>query len=59
VVLKYKFVSPPYYWEGQKNEKFEQKTQNFELPIHYVVEQEVITQGIRICKGVELVLVIR
>jgi len=43
VVLRYEFGSPPYYQEGQENEKFEQKVQNFEPSIHYVVEQKVIT----------------
>ncbi len=44
VVLKYKSASPPYYQEGQENEKFEQKVQNFKPSIHYV-EQKVTTQG--------------
>ncbi len=59
MVLKYKSTSTPYYWEGQENEKFEQKAQNFEPLIHYVVEQEVIIQDIRISKGVDSILVIR
>jgi len=37
VIPRYKSASPPYYQGGQKNEKFE----NFELLIHYVVEQKV------------------
>jgi hypothetical protein len=57
VVPRYRPASPPYYQEGQENEKFEQKTHNFEPLIHYVVEQEVGIQGIRISKGVELVLI--
>ncbi len=59
VVLKYKFTSPPYYQEGQENEEFEQRAQNFEPLIHYVVEQEAVTQGIKISKRVESVLVTR
>jgi hypothetical protein len=43
MVPKYRSTSPPYYWEGQENEEFEQKVQNFEPLIHYVVEQEVTT----------------
>jgi hypothetical protein len=38
VVLRYRSTSPPYYQKGQKNEKFEQIAQNFEPPIHYVIE---------------------
>jgi hypothetical protein len=38
VVPRYKSISPPYYWDGQDNEKFEQRTQNFEPLIHYVIE---------------------
>ncbi len=53
---KVQFTSPPYYRDGQKNEKFEQRAQNFEPSIHYIVEQEVATQGIRMSRGVELVL---
>jgi hypothetical protein len=59
VVPRYKFVSPPYYRKDHENEKFEQRAHNFEPLIHYLVEQEVITQGIKMSKGVELVLVIR
>jgi hypothetical protein len=43
VVLKYRSISPFYYWEGQENEEFEQITYNFEPPICYVVEQEATT----------------
>jgi len=59
VVLRYKSTSTPYYWEGQENEKFEQRVQNFEPSIHYVVEQEVIIQDIIISKGVDSILAIR
>jgi hypothetical protein len=59
VLPRYKSTSPPYYWEGQKNEEFEQRAQNFEPWIHYVVEKEAKTQGIKISRRVELVLVIR
>ncbi len=38
VILGYRFVSPLYYRNGQENEKFKQIVQNFEPPIHYVVE---------------------
>ncbi len=57
VVLKYRSISPLYYREGQENEEFEQITYNFEPFIHYIVEQETATQGIRISKKVEPVLV--
>jgi hypothetical protein len=43
VVPKYKFALPPYYREDHENVEFEQITQNFEPPIHYMVEQEAIT----------------
>jgi hypothetical protein len=43
IVPRYIFVSPFYYQEDHENEKFEQITQNFEPPIHYVVEQKAIT----------------
>jgi hypothetical protein len=36
MVPRYISVSPPYYWNGQKNEEFEQRAHNFEPPIHYV-----------------------
>jgi len=36
-------VSPPYYRKDHENEEFEQKVQNFEPPIHYVVEQKATT----------------
>jgi hypothetical protein len=42
-----------------KKEEFEQRTQNFELLICYMVEQEVTTQGNKMSRGVELVLVTR
>jgi hypothetical protein len=38
MVQRYRFASPPYYQEGQENEEFEQKVQNFEPLIYYVVE---------------------
>ncbi len=59
VVLRYRSTSPLYYQEGQENEEFEQRVQNFEPLIHYVVEQKASTQGIIISKGVESVLVIK
>ncbi len=42
-----------------KKKEFEQKTQNFELPIHYMVEQEATIQGIKMSKRVEPILVIK
>jgi len=36
-------ISPPYYRKDHENEEFEQKVQNFEPPIHYVVEQKATT----------------
>ncbi len=59
VVTRYRSISPHYYQEGQENEEFEQKAHNFEPLIHYVVEQEVATQGIRMSKGVEPILITR
>jgi hypothetical protein len=59
VVPRYKNVSPPYYKKGEENENFEQRAQNFEPLIHYVVEQEVPTQGIKISRGGESVFVTR
>jgi hypothetical protein len=38
VVPRYKSTPPPYYQNDQKNEKFEQRAQNFELLIHYVIK---------------------
>jgi hypothetical protein len=38
VVPRYIFASPPYYRKDHENAKFEQKAQNFEPPIHYVVK---------------------
>jgi hypothetical protein len=38
VVPKYIFTSPLYYKKDHENEEFEQRTQNFEPSIHYVVE---------------------
>jgi hypothetical protein len=38
VVPKYRSTSPPYYQDGQDNEEFEQRNQNFDPLIHYVVE---------------------
>jgi hypothetical protein len=59
VIPKYKYVSLLYYREDHENEKFEQRVQKFEPPIHYVVEQEVTIQGIKMSIKVELVLVIK
>jgi hypothetical protein len=38
VVPRYKFASPPYYQKKYENENFEERAQNFELQIHYLVE---------------------
>jgi hypothetical protein len=43
IVIRYKSTSLLYYRDGQKNEEFEQKVQNFQLLIHYVIEQEATT----------------
>ncbi len=55
IVPRYILASPPYYRKEHVDEEFEQRAQNFEPLIHYVVEQEAATQGIRMSKGVELV----
>jgi hypothetical protein len=58
VVPRYKLVLPPYYWKEHEDEdQLEERAQNFELQIHYVVEQKAITLGIRMSKRVELILV--
>ncbi len=50
---RYKSASPPYYCDGKKDEKCEQRAYNFELSIHYVIEQEVVTHDIKMSRGVE------
>jgi hypothetical protein len=57
VLRRYIFSLPPYYQNDQKNKEFEQRAQNFEPSIHYVIEQNITTQGIKMSKGVEPVLV--
>ncbi len=57
VVPRYRFVSPSYYRKDHENVKFEQRAQNFEPLICYMVEQKVVTQGIIMFTGVESVLV--
>jgi hypothetical protein len=59
VISRYKFVLPIYYREEHEDEELEERVQKFEPYIHYVVEQEVIIQGIRMSKGVEPILVTR
>ncbi len=59
VVPRYKSISLAYYQEQHKDEELEERAHNFEPHIHYVVEQKAIIQGIRIFKGMELVLVTR
>jgi hypothetical protein len=44
VVLRYNSASPPYYQEGQENEKFEQRAYNFEPLIHHVIGEEITTR---------------
>ncbi len=58
-VPRYKFVSPLCYQEEHEDEKLEERTQNFEPQIDYVVEQEGTTQGFKMSRWVELVLVTR
>jgi hypothetical protein len=38
VVPRYRSTSSPYYREDHENEEFEERIQNFEPSIHYVVE---------------------
>ncbi len=57
VVPRFKFASPLYYWEDHENEEFEQVKQKFEPLIHYLVEQKVAIQGIKMFKGIELILI--
>jgi hypothetical protein len=58
-MLRYKFVSPPYDQNDQENEKFEQIIHNFEPLIHYVIEEKVAIQYIKMSRGVEPILVTR
>jgi len=58
-VPRYIHVSPPFYQEEHEDEELEKKAHNFEPHIHYVVEQKVTIQGIKISKGVECVLITR
>ncbi len=46
-----------YYQKDHENVESEQKVQNFEPPIHYVVEQKVAIQGIKMSKGIESILI--
>jgi hypothetical protein len=41
------------------DEELEERAQNFEPQIHYVVEQKATTQGIKMSKKVEPILVTR
>ncbi len=59
VIVRYIFASPLYYQEEHENEKFEQRVQNFEPLIHYVVEQKTTIQGIKMSTRVGLVLITR
>jgi hypothetical protein len=38
VVPRHIYVSPPYYWKDHENAKLEERTQNFEPLIPYMVE---------------------
>jgi len=55
VVPRYKFALFFYYAKEHEDEKLDEKAHNFELHIHYVVEQEATTKGIEMSKGIELV----
>ncbi len=57
VVPRYKFALFFYYAKEHEDEKLDEKAHNFELHIHYVVEQEATTKGIEMSKGIELVFV--
>jgi hypothetical protein len=59
VMLRYRSTSPPYYKKERQDEELEERTQNFEPQIHYVVEQETVTQGIRMSRGVESIIITR
>jgi hypothetical protein len=59
VVPRYKSISPPYYQENHENEEFEQKAQNFEPSICYMVKQKVAIRGIRMSRAIESILVIK
>jgi hypothetical protein len=59
VIPRYKSISSLYYRKDHENEEFEQRVQNFEPSIHYVVEQEAVTEGIKMSKGVEPVFITR
>jgi hypothetical protein len=59
IVPRYISTSPPYYRKDHDNEQFEQRAQNFEPSIHYVVEQEAIIQGMKMSIEVEPIFVIR
>ncbi len=49
VVLRYKFVSHRYYRKEYEDKKLEERVLNFELQIHYVVEQEATTYTTTYC----------
>jgi hypothetical protein len=59
IIPRYRFTLRPYHSNGKKNEEFGQRARDFEPLIHYVDEQEVIIQGIKMSRGVESVFVIR
>jgi len=59
IVPRYRSTSPPYYRKDHEIEEFEQRTQNFEPLIRYVVEQKIVIQLIKMSKGVEPILVTR
>ncbi len=59
VVPRYRSTSHFYYRDGLENKEFKQRVHNFEPMIHYVIEQEAATQGIKMSRGIELILVTR
>jgi predicted glycosyltransferase len=59
IVPRFRSTSPFYYRKEHEDEELEEIIQNFERQIHYVVEQEAPTQGVKLSRGVELVLVTR
>jgi hypothetical protein len=59
IILRCRSTSPPYYQEEHEDEKLEKITQNFELEIHYVLEQKVATKGIKTSRGVHMIFITR
>jgi hypothetical protein len=59
IMPRYESVSPPYYQGEHEDQELEERTQNFEPQIHYVVEQKATTQDIKMSKRIEPILVIK